>query len=135
MAESLNASPPSGARKPMLVTLMVASALSPLAINIFIPSMASIAGDLETDGGTAGLGLSLYLVAVTLVQLVAGPLSDRYGRRPIILGGLVLFIFGTLLCLFAETIGLFLAGRVIQGASATGIALSRAVVRERRLKP
>ena len=91
MAESLNASPPSGARKPMLVTLMVASALSPLAINIFIPSMASIAGDLETDGGTAGLGLSLYLVAVTLVQLVAGPLSDRYGRRPIILGGLVLY--------------------------------------------
>ncbi|MEE2951602.1 multidrug effflux MFS transporter [Fulvimarina manganoxydans] len=130
MAESLTASPPSGARKPMLVTLMVASALSPLAINIFIPSMASIAGDLGTDGATAGLGLSLYLVAVTLVQLIAGPLSDRYGRRPIILGGLALFILGTVFCLFAETIGLFLVGRVIQAASATGIALSRAVVRD-----
>ena len=95
------------ARRPMLVTLMIASALSPLAINIFIPSMASIAADLSADGATVGLGLSLYLVATALIQLVAGPLSDRYGRRPIILGGMVLFLVGTLLCLMADDVALF----------------------------
>lgn len=117
-------------RRPMIATLIVASALSPLAINIFIPSMASIAGDLSASSTQVGLGLSLYLAATALIQLVAGPLSDRFGRRPIILAGMVLFLFGTLLCILAPTIELFLAGRITQAASATGIALSRAVVRD-----
>lgn len=114
----------------MLATLMIASALSRLAINIFIPSMASIARDLHADGATVGLGLSLYLAATAIIQLLAGPLSDRFGRRPVILGGMVLFLIGTALCLIARDVGLFLAGRVVQAASATGIALSRAVVRD-----
>lgn len=121
---------PGRGRKPMLATLMVASAISPLAINIFIPSMTSIARDLEADGATVGLGLSLYLFATAAIQLIAGPLSDRFGRRPVILVGMGLFILGTLLCILAEDVGLFLAGRVIQSASATGIALSRAIVRD-----
>ncbi|RFC62938.1 MFS transporter [Fulvimarina endophytica] len=114
----------------MLATLMIASAVSPLAINIFVPSMATIAASLETDGATVGLGLSLYLFAVAILQIVAGPLSDRFGRRPVIIGGMVLFLLGTLLCLFASSILWFLLGRVIQAASATGIALSRAAVRD-----
>ncbi|MBC8129870.1 MAG: multidrug effflux MFS transporter [Rhizobiaceae bacterium] len=114
----------------MLATLMIASSISPLAINIFIPSMTSIARDLGADGATVGLGLSLYLFATAAIQLIAGPLSDRFGRRPVILGGMALFIFGTLLCLVAENVQLFLAGRVVQAASATGIALSRAIVRD-----
>ncbi|MEC5291676.1 multidrug effflux MFS transporter [Aurantimonas sp. C2-6-R+9] len=118
------------ARRPMLATLMIASALSPLAINIFIPSMTSIARDLHADGATVGLGLSLYLVATALIQLIAGPLSDRFGRRPVILGGMVLFLIGTVLCLMAQDVSLFLVGRVVQAASATGIALSRAIVRD-----
>lgn len=118
------------ARRPMLVTLMIASALSPLAINIFIPSMTSIARDLQADGATIGLGLSLYLIATALIQLIAGPLSDRYGRRPVIIGGMLLFLVGTAMCLAAEGPALFLAGRIVQSASATGIALSRAIVRD-----
>ena len=114
----------------MLITLMVASALSPLAINIFIPSMASIAKDLVADEAMVGLGLSLYLAATALIQLVAGPLSDRYGRRPVIIGGMILFMAGTAMCIAAEDVVLFLVGRVVQAASATGIALSRAIVRD-----
>ncbi|TFF17976.1 Bcr/CflA family efflux MFS transporter [Jiella endophytica] len=117
-------------RRPMLVTLMIASALSPLAINIFIPSMASIARDLVADEAIVGLGLSLYLAATALIQLLAGPLSDRYGRRPVIIGGMVLYLVGTVMCLAAADVVLFLAGRVVQAASATGIALSRAIVRD-----
>ncbi len=122
--------PSMAARRPMLATLMIASALSPLAINIFIPSMASIARDLNADGATVGLGLSLYLAATAIIQLIAGPLSDRFGRRPVILGGMALFLLGTALCLIAQDVGLFLVGRVVQAASATGIALSRAIVRD-----
>ncbi len=113
-----------------ILALMLASALSPLAINIFIPSMASIAGHLDAAPGTVALGLSLYLVTVAAVQLIAGPLSDRYGRRPVMLAGMVLFLAGTLICIAAESAAAFLAGRVIQAGSATGIALSRAVVRD-----
>lgn len=118
------------ARRPMLITLMIASALSPLAINIYIPSMASIADDLVAEEAIVGLGLSLYLAATALIQLLAGPLSDRYGRRPVIIGGMVLFMVGTFMCIAAEGVWLFLAGRVVQAASATGIALSRAIVRD-----
>lgn len=117
-------------RRPMLITLIVASALSPLAINIFIPSMVSIAADLSATSTQVGLGLSLYLAATAIIQLVAGPLSDRYGRRPIILAGLFLFLVGTLLCLVAQSVEIFLLGRIVQAASATGISLSRAVVRD-----
>ncbi|MBP0618232.1 multidrug effflux MFS transporter [Jiella sp. KSK16Y-1] len=114
----------------MLATLMIASAVSPLAINIFIPSMASIARDLLAEEAIVGLGLSLYLAATAFIQLLAGPLSDRYGRRPVIIGGMVLFMAGTVMCVLAEGVWLFLAGRVVQAASATGIALSRAIVRD-----
>lgn len=121
---------PYASRRPMLLTLIVASALSPLAINVFLPSMTSISRDLDAGTAAVGLGLSLYLGAMAAVQLIAGPLSDRYGRRPIILAGMVLFLLGTLMCLFATRIEIFLAGRVIQAASATGIVLSRAVLRD-----
>ncbi|WP_244486808.1 multidrug effflux MFS transporter [Aurantimonas sp. Leaf443] len=117
-------------RRPALATLMIASALSPLAINIFLPSMTSIARDLQADGATIGLGLSLYLVATAVIQLVAGPLSDKFGRRPVIIGGMVLFLAGTALCLLAPSVHLFLLGRIVQAASATGIGLSRAIVRD-----
>ncbi|WP_246333377.1 multidrug effflux MFS transporter [Aureimonas mangrovi] len=129
-AAELRVAPTPPARRPMLLTLIVASALSPLAINIFLPSMASIAQDLQASSGQIGLGLSLFLAATAIIQLVAGPLSDRYGRRPIILAGMALFLVGTLMCIFAGDAAMFLAGRVVQAASATGIVLSRAIVRD-----
>ncbi|MFD2237287.1 multidrug effflux MFS transporter [Aureimonas populi] len=121
---------PRAPRRPMLATLMIASGLSPLAINVFLPSMTSIARDLAVGPAAVGLGLSLYLAATAAIQLIAGPLSDRFGRRPVILGGMVLFLLGTGLCLMASSIETFLIGRVIQAASATGIVLSRAIVRD-----
>ncbi len=114
----------------LVLALVLASALSPLAINIFIPSMASIAGDLSASASTVALGLSLYLVTVAAVQLIAGPLSDRYGRRPVMLAGMVLFLIGTLMCIYADSAALFLAGRIVQAGSATGIVVSRAIVRD-----
>ena len=71
--------------RPALVTLILLSAVSPLAINLFVPSMPSIADDLGAPYATVQLGLSLYLIMTAALQLLIGPLSDLFGRRPVVL--------------------------------------------------
>lgn len=117
-------------RHPRIVTLFLASAISPLAINIFIPSMPGMAAEFGTPYPTMQLGLSLYLLAVGILQLFIGPLSDYYGRRPVLIVGMLLFLAGTAVCISAATVEMFLLGRVIQSASASGMVISRAVVRD-----
>jgi len=116
--------------KPALATLVLLAAVSPLAINLFVPSMPSIARDLGAPYATIQLGLSLYLFMMAALQLVIGPLSDLFGRRPVIYAGLVLFLVGTAMCVIAQSAEMFLAGRIIQAASASGMVLSRAIVRD-----
>lgn len=117
-------------RRPHLATLVLASAVSPLAINMFVPSIPSIASEFGASYATVQLGLSLFLAMVAVLQLAIGPLSDLVGRRPVMLAGMVLFLAGTVITLVASDATTFLIGRVIQSASATGIVLSRAVVRD-----
>jgi len=116
--------------RPALLTLVMFAAVSPLAINMFVPSMPDIARDLDAPYATIQLGLSLYLIMTAGLQLAIGPLSDLYGRRPIIYTGLALFIVGTVICIFAQSATWFLAGRMIQSGSAAGMVLSRAIVRD-----
>jgi MFS transporter, DHA1 family, multidrug resistance protein len=115
---------------PRLTTLMIAAAMSPLAINIFVPSMPQIETHFQTSYAMVGLGLSLFLAAMAVLQLIIGPLSDYYGRRPILIGGVALFIVGTFVCLYAPSIEVFLLGRLIQAFAVAGIILSRAIVRD-----
>ncbi|TCD11815.1 multidrug effflux MFS transporter [Oricola cellulosilytica] len=116
--------------RPSILTLVLLTAVSPLAINLFVPSMPSIAADLGAPYATVQLGLSLYLLMTAALQLVIGPLSDQLGRRPVIYAGMVLFLIGTAMCVFASNAAMFLAGRVFQAASASGLVLSRAIVRD-----
>ncbi|MAS04737.1 MAG: Bcr/CflA family drug resistance efflux transporter [Ahrensia sp.] len=116
--------------RPALLTLVLFAAVSPLAINMFVPSMPDIANDLGAPYATIQLGLSLYLFMTAWLQLAIGPLSDLYGRRPVIYTGLGLFMIGTVICIFAESASWFLAGRIIQSGSAAGMVLSRAIVRD-----
>lgn len=118
-------------RKPPLIILVVIAMLGPLALNIFLPSMLGIQAHFETSFPTVQLGLSLFLVSLAIAQLVLGTLSDRFGRRPILLAGTALFLVGTLACLFAPTIEFFLIGRVIQGfGGSAGLILGRAILRD-----
>jgi DHA1 family bicyclomycin/chloramphenicol resistance-like MFS transporter len=112
--------------------LIAVSSLNPLAINMFVPSLAGIMRSLATDFGTVQLTLSLYLFATAIAQLFLGPLSDRFGRRPVLLVGLGIFVAASVMCLLAASIGMLLAGRVLQGiGGCAGIVVSRAIIRDR----
>jgi DHA1 family bicyclomycin/chloramphenicol resistance-like MFS transporter len=129
-------SPPPDAVKPVaslsfIVLLVAVAAVSPLGINMYLPSMPGMARALHVDFTTIQLTLSLYLAAMAVGQLVMGPLSDRFGRRPVLLGGLGIFVAGSLICLLAPTIGFLIFGRVVQATGGcAGITLSRAIVRD-----
>ena len=99
-------------------------------MNVFLPSLPGMARDFGVDYGTMQLSVSAYLVASAIVQLLVGPLSDRWGRRPVMLGALAIFVAATVGTIAAPTAGWFLVFRMAQAAVATGLALSRAVVRD-----
>ncbi|WP_157015532.1 multidrug effflux MFS transporter [Mesorhizobium xinjiangense] len=117
-------------RSPHIVTLVMATATGALAMNVFLPSLPSIARHFETDNAVAQLVVSLYLAATAGLQLLIGPASDRYGRRPVMLSCLVVFLIGTVASLFVTTIELLLACRVLQAFAAAGMVLSRAIIRD-----
>ena len=118
-------------RKPTFAILVAISAIGPLALNIFMPSMPGLQEEFGISYGTAQLTLTLYLIGMAACQLIYGPLSDRFGRRPMLLGGLGLFVVASLLAAVATHIGVLIAARLLQavGGSA-GIVLARAMVRD-----
>lgn len=111
--------------------LIVISAVGPFSLNTFIPSLPRLAEAFATDYGTAQLALTLFLVGIGVGQLIYGPLSDRYGRRPVLLAGLGLGFAGSVVCLLAPTIHVLLLGRIAQAlGSCSGLVLARAMVRD-----
>ena len=111
--------------------LVAVSATGPLALNIFMPSMPGLPAVFDTDYGTVQLTLGLYLVGLAVGQLAYGPLSDRFGRRPLLLGGLGLYLGGTLLSCLAVSIEMLIVGRIIQAVGGcAGLVLGRAIVRD-----
>ncbi len=118
-------------RRVFLAMLIAAAAVSPLGINLYLPSLPAMTVDLGVDFVAVQLTLGLYLAAVAVGQLIVGPLSDRFGRRPIMLGGLACFVLGSWLCVVADSLATLYVGRMVQAlGGAAGMALSRAVVRD-----
>ena len=115
---------------PHIFTLVMMAGLSALTMNLFLPSMPSIASYYQADYALVQLAISGYLAFTGLLQLIIGPLSDRYGRRPVMIVSLVIFLVATALAPFAPTIETFLAIRMIQAGVVSGMVLSRAIVRD-----
>jgi Bcr/CflA subfamily drug resistance transporter len=117
-------------KPPRLVTLILMTACSTLSLNMFLPSLANIARDLQTSYAVVSLAVAGYLAACAVIYLVIGPLSDRYGRRPVLLGALVVFVLASTGCALAEDIRLFLLCRLLQSGMIAGSALAMAIVRD-----
>ncbi|SDB32129.1 multidrug effflux MFS transporter [Bauldia litoralis] len=128
----IGARPLAASPRAFIATLIVVSALNPIAINMFVPAMPDIMVGLQTNQATIQLVLSAYLFATAASQLLLGPMSDRFGRRPVLLAGLTVFIVATVVCASAPTIGILIAARVAQGAGGcVGIVVGRAMIRDR----
>ncbi len=115
---------------PHLLTLILATGLSVLSLNMFLPSLARIAEDLHADYGVVNLSIAGYLAVSAVLQLIMGPLSDRYGRRPVLLISMAVFALASVGCALAQDIWVFLGFRMLQGAVVAGQVLSRAVIRD-----
>lgn len=115
---------------PHILTLVLLSGLGALSMNVFLPSLPGMARDFGVDYAVMQLSVTVYLAGSALVQMIAGPLSDRYGRRPVMLVGLATFLLATAGTLLAPSAGWFLAFRTLQAAVGTGMVLSRAIVRD-----
>ncbi|MFQ5381993.1 MAG: multidrug effflux MFS transporter [Dehalococcoidia bacterium] len=104
-------------------------AIAPVSIDMFLPSMPDMAREFETSTGSISLAVTLFLFAFAASQLFFGPASDRFGRRPVLLAGLGLYTLGTVISLFSSSVGVLVAGRILQGAGGgAGPAVATAVV-------
>ena len=103
-----------------------------MSLNMFLPSLANIAADLQTDYSTVSLAVSGYLATTAVIQLIVGPFSDRIGRRPVLLVALLIFVFASVGCTFAPNVEIFLFCRMLQGGIVGGYSLSLAIVRDTR---
>jgi DHA1 family bicyclomycin/chloramphenicol resistance-like MFS transporter len=115
---------------PKIVTLILLAGLSALAMNIFLPSLPGMAVYFGVPYGVMQQSVALYLALSAALQIVIGPISDRYGRRKVLLVSLALFLLATLGTLLATSATMFLVFRMAQAVIASGIVLSRAVVRD-----
>lgn len=115
---------------PHIATLILIAGLAALSLNIFLPSLPLMAAHFGVGYGVMQLSVSLYLAATAVLQVFVGPVSDRYGRRPVMLVATAIFTLATFGAVLAPGFGIFLACRLLQAAIATGFVLSRAVVRD-----
>lgn len=118
------------AAPPHIVTLVLMAGLAALSLNIFLPSLPGMATYFGVEYHVMQLSVSAYLAVSALLQLLIGPISDRFGRRRVALGVLAVFLIATLGTLFSPSAGAFLAFRLVQAVIATNFVISRAVVRD-----
>jgi MFS transporter, DHA1 family, multidrug resistance protein len=125
------------ARAPMSVArltliLGMVMAIGPLAVDMYLPALPSLQAEFATTPARVQHTLSAYLLGLACGQLFFGPLADRYGRKPPLLGGLVLFALASAACVTTADIGQFVALRFAQAlGGASGMVVIRAVIRDR----
>ncbi|TJZ91545.1 multidrug effflux MFS transporter [Paracoccus gahaiensis] len=115
---------------PHMLTLVALSGVSALSMNVFLPSLPGMARDFGVDYGVMQLSVSAYIGASAVLQLLGGPLSDRFGRRPVVIWGLIGFLLATIGTLLATTATTFLVFRLLQSVITVCMLVPRAVVRD-----
>ncbi len=115
----------------VIAFLTMVVALGPISTDLYLPSLPSIGIDLATDTSGVQLTLSVFLIGFAVSQLIYGPLSDRYGRRPVLLAALLIYLAATVACGLADSIEWLIGARFVQALGAcAGPVVGRAVVRD-----
>ncbi len=118
-------------RKPPLLLLIVATGLGPFSMQVLIPVLPVLVHVLERSAASVQLTLTLYLVGVALGQLLYGPLSDRYGRRPVLIVALVVYLVAVLVAAVAPNLEILIVARIAQAVGGcAGMVLGRAIIRD-----
>jgi DHA1 family bicyclomycin/chloramphenicol resistance-like MFS transporter len=113
------------------VALVSITFIGPLSLHLFIPAMPAVKEAFGVSTGVAQLTMSLAMFSMAFFTVAYGGLSDRFGRKRVLLGGLVLFTCGAASCMAAANMPMLLAGRMLQGAGAgCGVVLARAIARD-----
>lgn len=115
----------------MTAMLALLTALGPLSTDLYLPSLPSIARYFGASTADTQLTLSLFLFGLAFGQVFYGPLADSFGRKPVLLGGLALFLTASIACAASTSIGMLVAARFLQAVGGAGpIVLGRAMVRD-----
>jgi DHA1 family bicyclomycin/chloramphenicol resistance-like MFS transporter len=129
--------PPAGAfPRPPLTPRLVAilallCAMTPLSIDMYLPALPSLVATYGVSRGEVQLTLSAFIVAFGAGQILYGPLGDHFGRRPVLLGGVLLYVATSALCAVAQSIEQLIVLRFLQGLAACGVpSMARAMVRD-----
>src|SRR5258705_495396 len=114
----------------MLLLLVAMTGVAPISLYLLVPALPVLATTFGRDISIAQMTVSLYMVGIACSQIIMGPLSDRFGRRPVLLAGLGLMVAASAGCIFAETLPQLIAARFLQAlGGATGPAGRRRLIR------
>jgi DHA1 family bicyclomycin/chloramphenicol resistance-like MFS transporter len=120
-----------GRTEPQLPLLVAIVAAGTMAMHMFIPALPAAAADLATSPGTIQLTITLYIVGLAFGQLLYGPISDRYGRRPVLLAAFTLYLAATVGAWVAQSVGELILARVAQAIGGCGgLVIGRAMLRD-----
>ena len=117
--------------KLMLLMLVAMTGVAPISLYMLVPALPVLATTFGGDISIAQMTVSLYMVGIACSQLIMGPLSDKFGRRPVLLAGLALMVAASIGCSLAQTLPQLIAARFLQAlGGATGMVVSRAIIRD-----
>lgn len=119
------------ASKLTLLMLVLMTGVAPISLYLLVPALPVLAQTFGRDISIAQMTVSLYMVGIACSQIIMGPLSDKFGRRPVLLCGLGLMVAASAACIFAETLPQLITARFLQAlGGATGMVVSRAIIRD-----
>src|SRR5271169_3340701 len=122
---------PAWGRLPLALILGSLSALGALSIDMYLPAMPGMSRQLHASGPVIQLTLTVFVIGLAAGQVLAGPLSDTWGRRRPLLAGMALYVAGSVWCALAPDAGQLITARIVQSLGAAAAAvLARAIVRD-----